>query len=289
MWQLQFSPTKPWDNEVQISSWLREASNSFQRAGIESAHLDALLLLEHYLKKSREWILAHEEEVIGDKLLSKLNKARDQRLNREPLAYITGEKEFYGRTFSVDENVLIPRPESEAIIELLKQILKQVQDDTQIIDVGTGSGCLAITAKLELPEADVIATDISDEALKTASVNAKTLNARVEFIRSDLLESMPRSKFELANSIILANLPYVPDGLITSEEITKEPGLALFSGSDGLNCYRKFWKQILELKNPPMAVITESLENQHEKLAQLAKSAGYKLKSTNGLAQLFIR
>lgn len=274
---------------MQISSWLREASNSFQRAGIESAHLDALLLLEHYLKKSREWILAHEEEVIGDKLLSKLNKARDQRLNREPLAYITGEKEFYGRTFSVDENVLIPRPESEAIIELLKQILKQVQDDTQIIDVGTGSGCLAITAKLELPEADVIATDISDEALKTASVNAKTLNARVEFIRSDLLESMPRSKFELANSIILANLPYVPDGLITSEEITKEPGLALFSGSDGLNCYRKFWKQILELKNPPMAVITESLENQHEKLAQLAKSAGYKLKSTNGLAQLFIR
>jgi len=270
---------------VRLADWLQETTNILKQSGIDSARLDALILLEHHLKKTREWILAHEDDTIDSGILKKLNKSRVQREKREPLAYITGEKEFYGRKFYVDKNVLIPRPESEAIIDILKQFSVKNYINT-VIDVGTGSGCLIISAGLELPECHLTALDISNEALRLANKNARACRVKIRFLQSDLLESMsamPKTR----PYIMLANLPYVPDDLITSEEITREPALALFSGDDGLDCYRKFWDQVSKLKNKPSAIITESLKLQHTPLKKLAHKAGYKLQKTNNLAQLF--
>jgi release factor glutamine methyltransferase len=124
-----------------------------------------------------------------------------RRQNHEPVAYILGSKEFYGREFVVTPDTLIPRPETEAIIDLVKELSLE---KLKILDVGTGSGCIAITLKLELPESDVMAVDISEKALVVAEKNADNLHANLEFKQSDLLKNVDE-KFD----IIVANLPYV--------------------------------------------------------------------------------
>ncbi len=265
-----------------ISSWLNENIRKLKQAEIESARLDCLLLLGDVLKKKREWIVAHDDTEIDMSHLLELNTKVAQRLTRKPLAYVRSTQEFYGRNFYVDEAVLIPRPESESIINLL--LTTNHQPLTTIVDIGTGSGILAITAKLELPDAKVIASDISKDALEVASKNSTNLHADIGFVKSDLLSSIP----DLQSSIFITNLPYVPSDLITSPEITHEPAQALFSGQAGLDLYQKFWQQIASLPSKPYIVITESLETQHHSMEEYAKQSGYTLFSTEVLAQKFI-
>ena len=272
-----------------VQQWLKPSVKKLKAAGISSSHLDAQLLLAHALGTSREWLAAHGDEELSSDQLEQANQICARRVNHEPLAYITSSKEFYGRTFYVDNNVLIPRPESEAIIDLLKSFNKDHpcnRDDPCILyDIGTGSGCLAVTAKLELPGCKVVGTDVSETALDVARENAQKLSADIEFITSDLLSKIQG----LPSAIYLANLPYVPDGMITSTEITKEPSLALFSGTDGLDHYRKLWAQVSKLSDKPLAIIAESLEDQHPTMRQLAASAGYAEQKAEDLAQLFVR
>lgn len=270
-----------------ISSWLKETETKLKKAGIESARLDCLLLLENELNKAREWILAHPERALSLPEQAELDKKVARRINREPLAYIVGSKEFYGHSFFVNESVLIPRPESEAIIELLKKVMAKNNINT-IIDVGTGSGCLAITAKLLLPGVHVTALDISAGALRIARRNARALKADIQFRKLDIYNGLPKMPKTRPHAM-LVNLPYVPENLITSEEITKEPAEALFSGEDGMEHYKKFWQQIALLNNKPTHIITESLAVQHQQMPQLASSAGYTLSKTKDLIQLFIR
>lgn len=265
-----------------INSWLNENVRKLKQAEIESARLDCLLLLGDILKKNREWIVAHDDTEIGPSHLLMLNTKVAQRLTRKPLTYVRNTQEFYGRNFYIDEGVLIPRPESESIINLL--LSTKHQTPYTIIDVGTGSGILAITAKLELPEARVIASDISDDALNVARKNATNLHTDIDFVKSDLLSSIPGTQ----SSIFLANLPYVPTDLITSPEITHEPAQALFSGQTGLDLYQKFWQQIASLRSKPCIVITESLGTQHRAMEEYAKQSGYSLSSSEVLAQKFI-
>ncbi len=269
---------------MKIQTWLSESTSLLEAVGIESARLDSYLLLENELNVDKSWLLAHDNDLIGQQQLAKLNNKLTQRKNHTPLAYIIGLKEFYGRTFLVNDHVLIPRPESESIVELLLSI-SDIAASTILLDVGTGSGVLAVTAQLERPELTVVATDISIDALKLAEHNANVLRAPVQFYSSDLLD-LPKA---VQPDIILANLPYVPSDLITSEEIRKEPASALFSGIDGLDHYRIFWAQVINLDHKPTHIITESLETQHKELTQLASNAGYALKATDTLAQLFTR
>jgi len=292
-----------------IKQWLREATDRIAESGVESARLDCLLLLEFILEKPRDWLFAHDDELLTCSQVKKLDACAQRRADRTPLAYITGSKEFYSRTFSVTKDTLIPRPESEAIIELLKEIVIPMKDlDSKldrtagifnkldsslrwndgvqlptIYDIGTGSGTLAITAKLEIPHATVIGTDISEEALLVAKKNAKYLGADITFKQANLLPTTEHR----SPTIILANLPYVPCDMITSPEILKEPSVALFSGEDGLDHYRAFWQHISELNNKPLAVITESLASQHAQIESLAQKAGYKLEKVTDLIQLF--
>lgn len=269
-----------------IAHWLQENTAKLQNLAIESARLDCLLLLEFVLEKPRDWLFAHDDELLTDSQSERLDACAKRRADRIPLAYITGSKEFYGRTFSVTENTLIPRPESEAIIEMLRDINIKTTINT-VIDVGTGSGILAITAKLEFPDIHVSATDVSPQALTTARKNAKHwqthINFKLEDFKKDGLPKMPKTR----PYVILANLPYVPRKMITSPEILKEPGVALFSGEDGLDHYRAFWQHISDLNNKPLAVITESLASQHRPLESMAKDANYKLEKTTDLIQLF--
>lgn len=250
-------------------------------AGVDSPRRDALVLLEDTLGKDRAWVLSHPEYELGEGELKAVNNLVARRVQREPLAYIREKAWFYGRFFKVNNKVLIPRPESEDFIDLLKEF-----EPKTIIDIGTGSGALAITAKLELPESEVIATDIDASALEIANKNAHTHTVSIEFLQGSLLE--PLRSMSLKDYTIVANLPYVPNKLITSPEIIKEPKLALFSGADGLDHYRELWGQIANLDQKPDYVLLESLESQQEKLEELAQEYKYKLTKTDRLVSVFV-
>jgi release factor glutamine methyltransferase len=237
------------------------------------------------LGRDKSWVLAHPEYVLQGSVLKKLSTKITQRAHHVPLAYIRGKAEFYGREFVVNEHVLVPRPESEAMIDLLKQVTNP-NSQVSIIDVGTGSGCLAITAKLELPNSTVVALDVSHECLRVAKQNATKLVADIMFLESNLLDSMQDSRFKIQDSILLANLPYVPNDYPINNAATHEPTLALFGGSDGLELFRRLFSEAKELE--ARCIVTESLTEQHAQLAQIARNNSFRLTASDGLAQLFL-
>lgn len=274
------------DQPITIAQWLDKSTIRLKKAGVDSARLDCLILLENTLTKERGWLLAHDDEPLGRDQLDQLDTFVTQRESRIPLAYIIGSKEFYGHTFLVDENVLIPRPESEALVEMAIRRASKNTSNT-IIDVGTGSGCLAITLKHQLPDVHVTGIDNSEAALNIARRNARQHAVQIQWKRMDIYEQGLPPMAQTRPYVVVANLPYVPENLITSPEITKEPAAALFSGEDGLHHYQRLWRCVVGSAHKPRAVITESLETQHEALRRLAKTAGYELSETSGLAQLF--
>jgi release factor glutamine methyltransferase len=268
---------------MEIDNWIAYATKTLSDSDIETARLDSLILLEMVLGKDRSWLLAHSENNINQADLDSLNKFITKRSTHYPLAYITGRSHFYNNQFFVNEHVLVPRPESETIIDVLKTITPG--DKAAIIDVGTGSGALAITAKLLFPKIDVIAVDIDKNALDVASKNAVYLKTNITFFESDLLESLPVSLIK--DSILLANLPYVPGGFAINKSAKLEPKAAIFGGINGLDLYSKLFDQIKAPKSQPTYVITESLPQQHSNLESIASGAGYRCLETNDFIQLF--
>jgi len=261
-------------------------------AGIATARLDCLVLLEDVLGMDRAQLLAHPEKKLTIAQEERLDKAIAERKTHRPLAYIRGKADFYGRTFQVNEHVLVPRPETEMMIDLLLQL--SLEEHPKIADIGTGSGCLGITAALELakqsststPEqktSDVWLCDIDPSALGVAQANATALNATVYTAKADLGDPCNTKQFD----VVLANLPYVPDHFPVNDAATFEPKLALFSGADGLDAYRTFWQQLSITKYKPSFILTESLPFQHHPVALLARKAGFALERSEGLIQLF--
>ncbi len=212
-------------------------------------------------------------------------------MKHEPLAYIRGKQEFYGREFYVSPDTLTPRPETETMIEMLLKLLnheRQLMNDEQlqIMDVGTGSGCIIITAALELCSKDIdyLGLDISAQALRIARDNARKFNVDVKFSKFDLTsDELPISTS--ATKIILANLPYVPNDFDINLAASHEPSFAIYGGTDGLDYYRVLFKQ---LKQPyPIFVFTESLPPQHSELKIIAENAGFELMDSQDLIQVF--
>jgi len=265
---------------MRLDVWLAERTTQLLNAGVQTARLDCLVLLADELDKDKGWLLSHSEHKLQGSILEKLNTKIAQRAMHTPLAYIRGHAEFYGRAFIVNTHTLVPRPETESIIELVKSLSPTA--GSHILDIGTGSGCVAITAALELPDAIVSACDIDEQCLKTARQNAQKLHAKVTFFKSDLLSTSSEQ------DILLANLPYVPANFAINTAATYEPPLALFGGIDGLDLYRKLFDQINRHSWRPKYLITESLSEQHDTLAQLAAATGLNLKITDGLVQLFV-
>lgn len=258
-----------------IKDWLTNATQLLTNAGIPSAKLDSEIILEGALQKDRSHLYAYPDEIISINTLKIAEKNLAKRIKRVPIAYIIGCKEFYGRNFTVNSSTLIPRPESEQIIETLKDILKNTtQEKLTLIDVGTGSGCLGITAKLEYPDLSVILSDVSNSALDVANSNAQKLKATITSVQSNLLDTCP-GKID----IILANLPYVDKSWERSPETDYEPSLALFAKNNGKRLIIDLIDQAAGKLNPNGYLIIESDPVQHDSLINYAINQNFKLVS----------
>ncbi|NTW22686.1 peptide chain release factor N(5)-glutamine methyltransferase [Candidatus Falkowbacteria bacterium] len=240
------------------------------------SRLEIETIIAHVLKKTREFILISPEHEITRSQIGRIGKLVQRREEGEPLAYLTGHKEFYGLDFSVDSNVLVPRPETELIIdELLAQAAKK--SPAAIIDVGTGSGCIAITLAKLLNDRSIkfFAIDISEPALRIAKRNAHKhgVGRRVRFVAGDLLSPLPKFKIEAGSRVIItANLPYLsPSQIDASPSIRKEPRLALESGADGLKHYRQLFRQIRQSGFTDFNLLCEIDETQGASMAALIR------------------
>lgn len=196
---------------------------------------EARLLLGHVLQQSAAWLLAHDDQVLDEDELLAFASLVARRAGGEPVAYLVGFREFFGREFEVSSAVLIPRPETELLIEIALAKVG-VGAAARILDLGTGSGCIAVTLALEIPQAQVTAVDASATALLVARKNAERLGAHVHFLQSDWFSALGGERFEL----IVANPPYVAaaDPHLAAGDLRHEPAAALASGADGLDAIR---------------------------------------------------
>jgi release factor glutamine methyltransferase len=287
------SSTNRTSNGMNLGECLLTSQKQLEQAGIGSARLDVLILLEDSLHKDRAWILAHPEKNFPSHLLKRLERKISRRAKYIPLAYVRGHTEFYGRKFRVNRHVLEPRPESETMIELLKQLVDSKKktknyklktiNSLAIADVGTGNGAIGITAALEIPGSSVDLYDISSGALAVAKHNTHLHELHLHVRKMNLL-SRPLRPYD----IILANLPYVPDKWKINEAAMAEPKIAIFGGPDGLDIYRKLFTQLKRFTWKPKFVLTESLPPQHPKLAEIAAQFGFKLLKSDDFIQVFI-
>lgn len=256
-----------------IQAWLSAATERLRTSGSDSPTLDAELLLAHTLGLTRVQLLA---EAVSPRTTG---PAADELLARrcagEPVAYLVGEREFFGLSFSVTPDVLIPRPESEVLIEAALTLLPPAAATT-VVDLGTGSGCLAITLAVQRPRLRLIATDVSPAALAVAAGNARRhgVLARIGFRLGAGLGPLER---EEASHLILANLPYLPSIDAAAPALHFEPRLALDGGPDGLDHYRELLAAITSRPQPPAHLLWEIDPRQTDAVRRLARDAGYRV------------
>lgn len=234
---------------------------------------DARLLLAHVLRKPIEWLVAHDEQSVSFFSRLQFSFLCWKRKRGTPLAYLTGTKDFFGRTFHVSKHTLVPRPESELLIELGLADLKQ-REESIITDIGTGSGALAITMALETNNTvPVHAIDISSRALRIAQKNAALLHASVSFYQGNLLAPLfEEIQQHTDHTLIIANLPYVPTADWRAEpSIQSEPRLALDGGDDGLDLYRVLFLQLRELDINDATILCEIDPSQSGTLPDLVR------------------
>ncbi|MEP6896618.1 MAG: peptide chain release factor N(5)-glutamine methyltransferase [Chloroflexota bacterium] len=209
----------------------------------DTPDLDASVLIAHVINKPRTYVMAHPELSLSTEQQKYLNESVLRLEKGEPFPYVLGHWEFFGLDFDVTPDVLIPRPETELLIEKAIVWLQQNPTRKNIADVGTGSGAIAVSLAINIPDADILATDISSKALQVAKRNAKkhAVSKRIEFIECDLFPanspiSNPQSRFDL----ICANLPYIPTKTLSSLRVFgREPTVALDGGADGLDLIRR--------------------------------------------------
>lgn len=253
-----------------ISEWLKIATKSLKTANIPSARLDAELILANTLRKNRTYLHAHLDEEIDPRRFDIANARLDLRLDRVPIAYILGYKEFYGRKFTVSPSVLIPRPESEDLISLFLELTASEIAEKVLIDVGAGSGCLGITAKLERSNLSVILSDISKPALNIAEKNANSLNADVHIQQQSLLNGQLKPV-----DYIFANLPYVDKNWDVSPELQYEPDIALFAEDEGLKLILQLISQAPRCLTPEGLLFIEADPQQHNRIIDEAVKNGF--------------
>jgi release factor glutamine methyltransferase len=229
-----------------LAEAILQGAHDLRRAGVPEARREAGSLLAHVLGRDRTFILSHADDPISDEQLEKFYEGLAARARRKPLQYITGHQEFYGLDFEVNEDVLIPRPETELLIDLALKATAESNAARLICDVGTGSGCIAITLLHQLPQARVVAIDISAPALAVAERNAArhAVTDRIEFIVSDCFAEMDPTGtiFDL----IVSNPPYVAEGAFAGlqrEVRDFEPRTALMAGPDGLAVIRRLLQE----------------------------------------------
>jgi len=250
-----------------LASWLRQAASQLQTdlsLDAAAARIEVRLLAAAALQRDTAWLIAHGDE---DADLDRLTPLLLRRLAGEPVAYILGQREFYGRAFKVSPAVLIPRPETEHLVEAA---LQRMPADASVLDLCTGSGCVAITLKLERPDCTVTATDLSHDALASAQTNATALHAAVRFHHGDLFAPLAGQRFD----VIVSNPPYIAatDAHLNQGDVRFEPRLALISGPEGLDLIHRLVSAAADHLNPDGWLLFEHGFDQgavcHEQLSQ---------------------
>ena len=216
----------------------------------KNAALDGELILAHVLGESREYILAHKDEDVSPEFIELFKKYTERAIEGEPVAYITNEKEFFGLNFYVDKRVLIPRPETEQIVERALDFIESEKESApfRVLDVGTGSGNIAVSIGRNSHVEEVLSVDIDAKALEVAKINVNqySLENKVQLAQSDLLEAVSENE---EFDIIVANLPYigeVKNKFVSASTEKYEPHCALFGGESGVELYQKMFWQLKE-------------------------------------------
>jgi release factor glutamine methyltransferase len=256
-----------------VGAAIREAAAALRRCGVE-ANPDAALLVAHALERDRAWLLGHRDDAVDPCAQSRIDALVARRARGEPFAYVVGEAWFYGRRFVVTPDVLVPRPETELVVEAavddLRARIAGGARQLRVCDIGTGSGAIAATLAAELPELEVVASDASEAALLVAAQNARRLGlgARIRFAHGDLAEPLRMlGPFDC----IVANLPYVPSAEVPArpDPVGYEPLVALDGGLDGLGLYRRLLRQLPTLVAPRASAFFEAAPGAIEPLARL--------------------
>jgi len=264
---------------------IQSAANKL-RDVTETSKLDAQTLMAHVLGRNRSWLLAHPEFPLDESAKQAFDHAVERVQQGEALPYVLGERWFYGRLFSVEPVVLIPRPETELLIEAALEYLRAYPDRRRAVDVGTGSGCIAVTLCAEMSELRMIASDRSLDVVEIARANAEAHNVvdRIDLLVGDLLEALV-GEFDL----ICANLPYIPSARLDSLDVAKrEPRTALEGGADGLKIIACLLLEAQNLLAPGGRMVLEIDETHGERVKDLAESVhpGWKTEVRKDLAGL---
>lgn len=293
----QNRPQRTWT----IGDILKWTEGFLKERGVDTPRLDGELLLSHTLKVDRIHLYTNHDRPLTSQERAALRKQIVERANGKPVAYLTGKKEFWTREYQVDSRVLVPRPETEFLVEEGIKILKNLQPHHQELvaaDVGTGSGCIAISMAEEVPQVKVLAIDISAPALEVAAINVEAagLEERITLSKDDLLASVPEQSLDL----IVSNPPYIPDlqnkthpktGPQASTPETElaaahqwvlrhEPPISLLAGPDGLQVYKRLLPQAFEkLKNDRHCLVEIGM-GQKDEVVRIGEGTGFTLEET---------
>ena len=264
---------------MKIKDVLSQGISILKDNNIEDANMKAKIVLADLLGKNKEYLMIHDDDDIKDGLNKIFLKKIERLKNREPLQYVINKQDFMGMELYVDENVLIPQPDTENLVEevilLSDKKRKYIRDEIKILDLCTGSGAIAISLSKLINKSLVYASDISKKALKIAEENSMKNHANVLFLESDLFDKISRIyKFD----IIVSNPPYIESEVIKtlSEEVQKEPILALDGGEDGLDFYRKIAKDAKDYIEKEGYLALEIGYNQRLAVENILKENGYK-------------
>jgi release factor glutamine methyltransferase len=257
---------------ITIGRAIVSASQRLAEAGCDPARLDAQVILAHVLGKDRSWLFSHHEYELSEAEIAEYTELIARRARREPVAYLIGRKEFYGLEFLVDRRVLIPRPETELLVDaVLGQINSRPGQRAVVADVGAGSGAIGIAVAVNAPHCRVYGLDVSADALAVAKQNVERLDERgqVTLLQSDLLENLPEPV-----DIIAANLPYIaPDTLPTLDPDVRdyEPTLALAGGDNGIELIKRLLDQAPHHLAPDGTILLEIGHDQADAVQSLVK------------------
>lgn len=264
-----------------IQDILTSGTAYLEARGIEAARHSMQSMMVHVLGCNRTWLYLHYEDPLSEEKLVPLRELLKRRGKGEPLQHLLGSTEFYRREFRTDSRALIPRPETEELVEFALQMAPRRQG-MRVLDMGCGSGIIGITLALELAkqQPEIVMADISEAALSLTLENAAALEAKVKTYRSDLFTAwdtpaegavQPPDLFNL----VLANLPYVPEGEAVSAEVQHDPATALYGGADGLDIVRRFVKDALPHLADRALVMLEVGHDQGEATRALMEELGY--------------